>query len=229
MHKVLIVEDDVNLGTPLAGVLEAQNFKVVYLTSGETAIEVLREFKPDIVLLDVVLNGSVDGFDIGKAIRMESRVPIIFTTSRDGNDDFKAGFGLENSDYVKKPYKLMEVLLRVNSMLTRQEHVNIIDNAYQIGNLTFLPGEQSINYSFERIHLNYYESAVMTMLCQNIGKYVSKTAIINHVWNEKDPKLKEGSLNNVLSNIRKYIEIDNRIKIDSKIKLGVKLTINEDE
>ena len=229
MNKVLIIEDDVNLGTPLAGVLEAQNFKVLYLTSGEKAIESLREFKPDIVLLDVVLNGNVDGFDIGAAIRQESRVPIIFTTSRDGNDDFKAGFGLENTDYVKKPYKLMEVLLRVNSMLSRNEHINIIDNAYQIGNLTFLPGEQSINYSFERIHLNNYESAVMTMLCQNMGKYISKPAIIQHVWNEKDPKLKEGSLNNILSNIRKYIERDKRIKIDSRIKLGVKLTITDEE
>lgn len=223
MKRILIVEDDLNLGTPLAGALEMMEYKVLYLTNDKQALEKFHEFKPDIVILDVMLNGELDGFEIAKLIRLESNTPILFTTSRDGNDDFKKGFSIVNSDYVRKPYKLMEVTMRLNNLLSLNEKATKKVEPISIGHFCFLPEEQSLVYGYKKIHLNNYESAVLALLCQNKNNYMTRAKIIETVWNEKDSKLKEASLNNILTKLRKYLCDDPKISIDSKIGLGVQI------
>lgn len=223
MKRILIVEDDVNLGTPLASILEMQNYTVHYLASGEKVMEELQVFQPDIVLLDVMLNGEQDGFEIGKQIRAAGNLPIIFTTSRDSNEDFKTGFGIENTDYVRKPYKLMEVMLRIDNLLLKQQTITAKPAAFQIGHFSFMPAQQSLEFEYGDIHLNNYETAVLTLLCENTGAFVSRQQVIETVWNEKETKLKEGSLNNILSNLRKYLQKDNNIQLESKTGPGIRL------
>ena len=225
MKRILIVEDDVNLGTPLASALEMHDFKVLYLTNGDKIIEKLLQFEPDIVILDVMLNGTLDGFEIAKLIREENNSPILFTTSRDGNEDLKTGFSIENSDYVRKPYRLMEVILRIENLLSKHENETKNKDLFQIGNFSFFPGEQSLKYELEKIHLNNYESAVLALLCKNMNDFVSRKKIIETVWSVKDSSLKEGSLNNILTKLRKYLQTDARVLMESKIKLGVRLTL----
>jgi len=229
MKKILIVEDDVNLGLPLTGALEMHNYKVSYLINGENAMEEFRNFNPDLVILDVILNGESDGFDIAKLIRRESDVPILFTTSRDGNEDFEMGFSIENTDYVRKPYRLMEVTLRIENLLYKQENGTQKKDLYQIGNIRFFPGEQLLLYESEKIHLNNYESAVLALLCKNRNVFVSRQKIIEDVWKVKESGLKERSLNNMLTNLRKYLSRDSRILMESIIKLGIRLTVKETE
>jgi DNA-binding response OmpR family regulator len=228
MYKILIVEDDVNLGIPLMGALEMQGYKVLYLTNGDQIIEEFLKFEPDIVILDIILNGLLDGFEIAKLIRKMKNTPIIFTTSRNGNEDFKVGLSIENTDYVRKPYSLMEILMRISNLLSRQiSSVKYNNNRFQIGHFYFSPEEQSLKYEYEEIHLNNHESAVLGLLCNNTGTYISRGKIIEQVWHEQDAKLKEGSLNNILTNIRRYLNRDNRIVLERKIGLGVKLILNE--
>jgi two-component system response regulator MtrA len=222
MKRILIVEDDVNLGTPLAGALQMQDFEVEYLTNDEQVMEKFHDFKPDIVILDVMLNGILDGFEIGKLIRRESNTPILFTTSRDGNEDFKTGLSIENSDYVRKPYKLMEVTMRLNNLLSLNEKTH---EPIHIGNFSFLPEEQSLKFEYEKIHLNNYETAVLALLCKNTNNFVGRDKIIETVWNEKDPNLKEASLNNILTKLRKNLSQDANVTLETKIKLGVRLTV----
>ena len=225
MTKILVVEDDVNLGLPLTGVLEMQDYKVSYLTRGEGVMEEFRRFKPDIVILDVILNGVLDGFEIAKLIRAEKNTPILFTTSREENEDFKTGFGIENTDYVRKPYRVMEVMVRLKSLLSKQEKDGKNSTAFRIGNFNFSPEEQSLQYECEKIHLNKHESAVLALLCKNRNMFVSKTKIIEQVWQQQDSKMKEGSLNNILTILRKYLKRDSRVVLETKINLGVKLML----
>jgi DNA-binding response OmpR family regulator len=226
MSKILIVEDDLNLGTSLASMLEMQEHRVLYLSDGETAVAESESFQPDIVLLDIMLNNDMDGFDIAREIRTKSNTPIIFITSREGNEDFRTGFGIDNTDYIRKPFKMMEVIVRINSMLDRQHKTIVYDNAYHIGNLAFFPGEQSLSISREKIRLTNYETAVLALLCKNIGHFVSRKDIITHVWKENDHKQKEGSLNNIVSNLRKYIEKDaDQVELETRFKLGVRIVL----
>ena len=223
MKKILIVEDDVNLGTPLAGALEMQNYQVEYLTNDEQVMERFQKFQPDIVILDIMLNGILDGFEIAKLIRNKNNTPILFTTSRDGNEDFKTGLSIENTDYVRKPYKLMEVMMRLDNLLSLNVKTH---EPIHIGHFSFLPDEQSLKFEFEKIHLNYYESEVLALLCRNKNNFVSRNKIIEIVWNEKDANLKEQSLNNTLSKLRKYLSPDANVTLESKLKLGVRLTVD---
>ena len=232
MKKILIIEDDVNLGLPLTGALEMQEYKVSYLSNGDKALFEFRNFKPDLVILDVALNGKLDGFDIAKRIRIESIVPILFTTSCDGNEDLKTGFSIANTDYVRKPYRLMEVMLRIENLLSRQEEVltkqEVVSkqkDVFQIGNYSFTPCEQLLQYECEKIHLNNYESAVLSMLFKNKNLYLSRKTIIEEVWRVDDSNLKDGSLNNTVSNLRKHLSKDDSISIDSRIRLGIQLEI----
>jgi DNA-binding response OmpR family regulator len=225
MTKILLIEDDINLGTTLMGALEMMNYKVRHIFNGDTIIKELADFQPELVLLDVNLNTKLDGFDIGKLIREKYQTPIIFTTSRDESEDLKTGFSIANTDYVRKPYRVMEIEMRIKNLLSKQTSNNSEkENTFQFGDFSFYPDEHSIKYEGNKFHLNNYETAVLELLCQHKDTFMSKQKIIELVWNCDQPKLKTGALDNVLSNLRKYLKPSTTIELECRVGLGVKLT-----
>ena len=225
MKKILILEDDLNLGTTLADALEMQGFNVLYLSTVEGVMSKFNDFQPDMAILDVMLNGSEDGFEIAKIIREGNNTPILFTTSLDGQEDFKKGFSINNSDYVRKPYRLMEIILRMKKLLSIPK---IIDSQekFQFGNYSFFPVEQLLKFDSDRINLDKRESTLLNLLCKNTNTFISRNIIIESIWNEKESKTKEASLNNVITNLRKHLQQDNRVILESRIGLGVRLLIH---
>lgn len=224
MKKILVVEDDLNLGTALVGFLEMQKYEVLYVSNGDEAISEFQRFAPDLVTLDVMLNCSIDGFGIAKQIRKFSNTPIIFTTSRDGNEDYETGFGIENSDYVRKPYRLVELMLRINKMVEAEMITSLIaDNQFRIGRFKFFPDEQSLKFDKGDIHLNHLDSVVLALLCRNKGNYMTREEIIKIVWQVNEPALKEAALYNSISRLKKYLYNDDQVKIENKIRLGIRL------
>ena len=229
MKKILVVEDDVNLGTALVGFLEMQKYEVRYVSDGDEAVAEFQEFAPDLVTLDVMLNASVDGFEIAKRIRRFSNTPIIFTTSRDGNEDYETGFGIENSDYVRKPYRLVELMLRINKMVEAEMSASlVVDNQFRIGRFKFFPDEQSLKFDKGDIHLNHLDTVVLSLLCRNMGNFMSREEIIKIVWQVNEPALKEAALYNSISRLKKYLYNDDQVKIENKIRLGIRLVDKED-
>lgn len=225
MEKILIVEDDVNLGTTLSGALELQGYEVLYLTCVDNAMDEIQSFQPDLIVLDVMLNGRMDGFELGRLIRSSQNTPVLFTTSRDGTQDLQEGFSISNTDYIRKPYKFVEVKLRMDNLLALTKKEKIINEFFQIGSFCFKPKEQLLGYECENIHLNNHESEVLKLLCGNTDKFIPREIIISSVWNEADVKLKEGSLNNTLTRLRSYLKADKNISVQSRIGLGVKLVL----
>jgi two-component system response regulator VicR len=223
MLKVLMIEDDLNLGTTLRGALEERSYSVRYLTGGATVLKELAQFQPDIVLLDVNLNEEMDGFQISRKIREVSDVPLLFTTSRDENTDFDQAFSIPNTDYVRKPYRLAEVLKRIEKLVVKDTPVL----QYEIGEITFYPEQHKLVAEGEDVFLNNYASEVLVLLCRNKGNFISREVLIETVWKIKDTKLKEGSLNNNITFLRKYLEKDPTVMLESKIKLGLRLRIEE--
>lgn len=222
MQKILFVEDDVNLGLPVAGALEDKGYGVKYLTSGSALKEEMAVFEPDLLLLDVNLNEQFDGFDLARQIRFYSNIPVIFTTSRTENDDFEQGFAISNMDYVRKPYRLAELLKRVERMWQSSEPVAV----FRLGIFTFNSGEYSLQTEGNKQQLNHYEAEVLHELCNCRGQFIDRATLIQKIWKVSDPKLKDGSLNNVLSQLRKYMAADSSIQIESRAKLGVMLMLN---
>jgi len=224
MYKILIVEDDINLVTVVAGALEMNGFKVKYLTSGKKLHETISDFHPDVIMLDVMLGEEPDGFELARQIRENSCMPLIFATSRDDNEDIEKGFSLTETDYIRKPYKVSEVLARVNNVLKRVKTVPN-DAPVHLGNFWFYPQERSLKYECDHIRLNNMENEVLQLLYRHLGQFVSRDEIVKHVWGNEDLKLKEGSLNNTLSRLRKYLDKDTRVAIVTRSTLGVKLVI----
>jgi len=225
MKKVLIVEDDINLGTTMTGSLEIRKMDVCYSDGKGNVFEIFEQFQPDIVLLDVLMGGKKAGFEIAGKIRTKYHTPIIFITSLDAPEDLKKAFSFENIDYINKPFNMMEVLLRINKLLSHRSRFNVVENYYQLGDFAFYPEEHVLKKDDKRVHLNNLETAVLTVLCKNINIQVSRSEIITIVWGVDDCKIKEGSLNNIISSLRKRFSDEPRVKIESVMKVGVKLTM----
>ena len=230
MKKILVVEDDLNLGTALVGFLETQKHEVNYVNNGDEAVSEFQRFQPDLVTLDVVLNCSVDGFEIAKQIRKISDVPIIFTTSRDGNEDYETGFGITNSDYVRKPYRLVELLLRINKMIEVEMLSSAAaDNHFRIGRFQFFPEEQSLKFNKGDIHLSPLDTTVLALLCRNKGKFIPREDVIRLAWQVEDTESKETALYNSISRLKKYLYNDEHVRIENKIRLGIRIRDLDDK
>jgi DNA-binding response OmpR family regulator len=227
MIKILVIEDDVNLGTTLAGALETLDYEVCYVSNADEALDTFQQFNPDALITDVMLNASIDGFDLAKKVREISGIPVLFTTSKDGTDDLRTGLSLGNSDYIRKPYRFVEVSLRLENLLSTSGKNSDKEQSHTIGLFDFVPKAHSLNYEDETIELTNYETAVLDLLFRNKGCYIRRDELVERVWGEKDPKTKEASLNNILSRLRKYLAKDERIILESKINSGVRISIND--
>jgi len=228
MKKVLIVEDDVNLGSTLAGILEIKKLNVHYSNGYDDVLFVFNQFNPDIILMDVLLPGDQNGFKIAEKIRKnKNQVPIIFITSLEGAVAMKKAFSFTNADYINKPFRVQEVLLRMDKLLSKQYRFNLTENFYRIGDTLFFPEEQLLRRANNKIHLNKYQTMVLVVLCNNQDNYLSRNDIIQDVWGVDNCKIKENSLNNVLSALRKYFADDSKVEISSVMKLGVKLYVED--
>lgn len=228
MKKVLIVEDDVNLGSTLAGILEIKKLNVHYSNGYDDVLFVFNQFNPDIILMDVLLPGDQNGFKIAEKIRKnKNQVPIIFITSLEGAVAMKKAFSFTNADYINKPFRVQEVLLRMDKLLSKQYRFNLTENFYRIGDTLFFPEEQLLRRANNKIHLNKYQTMVLVVLCNNQDNYLSRNDIIQDVWGVDNCKIKENSLNNILSALRKYFADDSKVEISSVMKLGVKLYVED--
>lgn len=222
--KILFVEDDANLAFMLADGLESEGFTVAHYSDGITALNAINEFKPDIILLDVNLNGSMNGFETAKKIRLNHQTPVIFTTSRTQIEDIQEGFSIGNVDYLKKPFGIRELVLRINELLSRNSQQTPVVQNYKIGLYTFNPSEQNLRINDDRIHLQKNECAVLVLLAANTDKVVSKVQILETVWDEPDYKQKEASLHNIMSSLRTLLGKDHDVFIETIPKVGWKLT-----
>jgi two-component system, OmpR family, response regulator TrcR len=227
MKKILLFEDDLNLAFMLTDGLEREAFEIEHHAEGKTGLITFTNSKPDIVLLDVNLKGSMNGFEVGNLIRLQSNVPIIFITSRTMIEDLQQGFSIGNVDYLKKPFGIRELVLRINELLTRNQTALVTpetsEDKYKIGSYLFNSAENCFRLGDEKIHLQNNESAVMKLLCGNIGKVVSKKEILESVWNDGDLKQKEASMHNILSSLRIKLSKDESIIIETIPKIGWKL------
>ncbi|GAB1416919.1 response regulator transcription factor [Paludibacter sp.] len=226
MKKVLIVEDDRNLGTTLMGILEVSDLNVHYSEGTENVTETIIQHKPDIILMDVLLPNQNNGFKIVEQIRRKKiQTPVLFITSLEGSSAIKRAFSFKNTDYVNKPFKVREVILRVQNMLTKQYSYNLTENNYKLGSSLFYPGERMLVRGTERLRLSIYQTKVLSLLIRNKDSFVKRAEIIHEVWDVNDCSAKKNSLNNVICSLRKFFADDPSVTIISVIKLGVRLTI----
>lgn len=231
MKKVLLVEDDDNLSFMITDGLEEEGFEVLSFQEGPGALDAFSEFMPDIVLLDVNLKGNLNGFVTAKRIRNKSKsLPVLFITSRNQLEDMKQGFSIGNMDYLKKPFGMGELLLRVNELLLKnQSESNTPEDIdeIRIGKYCFLPSGLCLRFEEEEIPLRKTECGVLKILCQHKDQVLTKNEILEQVWGVEDVKSKEASLDNVLHSLRCKLNKDATIEIITIPRTGYQLKIKK--
>lgn len=180
MPKILVVEDDANLGSEVVGTLERAGHVVRWCTDGATARrEDIESY--DLVILDLMLP-NVHGFDLLKRWRESSEVPVIILTAKTDTHDKVRGFSLGGDDYVTKPFWPEELIARVDARLRRPA---IISSSREIGPLTLFEDEREVRVNGELIDLTRVEFDILALLISRLDKSVSRAQIVERVLDEE--------------------------------------------
>lgn len=219
--KILLVDDDVNNSLLLKRFIEAEGYEVVYASDGMVGLELYREVKPDLILLDVNMP-RLDGFGLAQIIRRtDKRVVIFFLTDRTDKVDRLHGFSLKGNDYIPKPFYPEELIARI------QERFGSVtvdqDVEYQLGSTVFRPNISALTYNGETHSLSVRQTEILQMLAENPGALVERDRILEKIWGDASYS-NSLALNVQITYIRRLLN-DPAITITSIKKKGYILSI----
>jgi DNA-binding response OmpR family regulator len=179
--RILIAEDDPKQSRLLKVYLEREGHSVLTVADGRAALELARARLPDLLILDIMLPG-IDGLDVCRIIRAESRVPIMLVTARTTEDDLLLGLDLGADDYITKPYSPRELLARVRVLLRRVHGVTPGARTITVGDLTIDPARFEVRRGDRQIVLTSKEFAILEALAGQPGRVFTRAEIITRAF-----------------------------------------------
>ena len=222
--KILLVEDDPDLGMVLKQYLEFSDFEVDWIPNPETIIsneKIVQDYQ--LAILDVMLP-FMDGFELSKEIRKTSDIPFLFLTAKGQSIDKILGLKLGADDYITKPCEPEELILRIKNILKRQH--NSVNETIKIGNYIFSPSMFKLSFGNENFQLTEKESELLLLLSRNNQKIINRKEILENLWGENDYFLGR-SLDVFMTRLRKYLQKDDRIRFESVRGVGFKVQFPE--
>jgi len=227
-QKILLAEDDPNLGELLKDYLELKGkYDVSLCQNGEEAIEQYRKDKYDLCILDVMMPKK-DGFAVGKEIRkINETVPIIFATAKSMMEDKTRAFELGGDDYITKPFRVEELLLRITALLKRSSKDKEEEPAdkFEIGNYYFDYTSQLITYKGQQQKLSTKEAELLRLLCLKKNDVLTREEALVKIWHD-DNYFTGRSMDVFLSKLRKYLKEDSNVEIVNVHGKGYKLLVS---
>ena len=182
MKIILIVEDEPAIVEALAYNLEKNLYQTYVAYDGGTALEMARDLKPDLILLDIMLPG-MDGIEVCKILRQESNVPIIMLTAKDEEIDRVLGLEIGADDYVVKPFSMRELMARVKSVLRRVEGIDPLTvKKIEINGLTIDPGKHLVVYLDKEVPLSTLEFDLLHCLARHPDQVLHRDQLLDLVW-----------------------------------------------
>ena len=182
--KVLVVEDEPKLMRLVRSLLETEGYSVLSAATGEAALEAVELANPDLMLLDLLLPGEIDGYEVCKRIRLSSQLPIIMLTARAQESEKIHGFDLGADDYITKPFSSRELLARVRAVLRRGSQQGEINPAEVVrsGDLAIDLGRRRVALGSREIELTPTEYSLLAELARNAGKVMLHEELLGTVW-----------------------------------------------
>ena len=199
--NILIIEDDLKIRRELDTLLVSNGYQVLAITDFENILDELRNYKYDLILLDINLPG-VDGFEIASIVRKESNVPIIFVTSRSSDEDELKSIITGGNDFITKPYNKLILLEKIKRALNKRDNKEILE----VNEVILDPYKSVISYNNEKIELTRNEFRIIYYFFINKDKVLSKEELIEHLWNDKY-YLDESILLVNINRLRKKLEV----------------------
>lgn len=232
MKKILLVEDDPNLGLLLQDYLQLKGkFEVVLCVDGDEGLKAFNKQSFDLCILDVMMPKK-DGFTLGKDIRkINEQVPIIFATAKALMEDKASAYDLGGDDYITKPFKIEELLLRINALLKRvsankePEEKEVKQTQFNIGEYVFDFTTQLIWHQGKQQKLSTKEAELLQLLCLKKNEVLTREEALLSLWHD-DNYFNGRSMDVFLSKLRKYLREDPKVEILNVHGKGYKLLVN---
>ena len=212
--KILYVEDELFLGKIVRESLESRGYDVVMESDGARVMDVFNKSKPDICVLDVMLPNK-DGFTIADEIReLDAVVPIIFLTAKTQTEDVVKGFGIGGNDYIRKPFSMEELIVRIQNLLRNKPEGDAkpAGDTVAIGSYQFQLNRQVLSNKTEERKLSYRESELLKLLYNNKDRIIDRKDILNHLWGS-DSFFNSRNLDVYITKLRSYLKEDPRLEI----------------
>ncbi len=223
MARILLAEDDENLGFMVCDNLESLDHTVTWAKNGEEALAFYSQKTPEICLVDVMMP-KMDGFVLAEKIRaIDEFVPIIFLTAKSLEEDKLRGFEIGGDDYITKPFSIKELAYRIQVFLRRtsdnsnneSQTISFGNSSYDVINICYIIGE-------EKHPLTQMEGQLLRMLLNNKGVLVKREDILEEIWGEND-YFKGRSLDVFITRLRKYLKSDPTVEIKNHHGVGFSL------
>jgi DNA-binding response OmpR family regulator len=219
---ILLAEDEPALGQIIKESLETRDFDVLLCTNGEEALKTYNLEQPELLVLDVMMPKK-DGFTLAKDIRsIDNDIPIIFLTAKSQTQDVIEGFSIGGNDYLKKPFSMEELIVRIHNLLNssaREKEKEL----YNIGDFVFDFPKQTLTYNTdEPIQLTHRETDLLFHLIKNKNQVLDRSVILNKLWGNDD-FFNGRSMDVFITKLRKKLKKDQSIKILNVRGFGYKL------
>lgn len=215
--KILYVEDEAFLAKIVKETLESKQFQVHHESDGSRVLDICRIYQPHLVILDVMLPVA-DGFTIGKALRKDHpTLPILYLTAKNQTTDVVQGFRSGGNDYLRKPFSLEELMVRLENLLQlsthrRTEIANKHTELIQLGRYRFLPLRHELISDSQQYRLSYKEVALLQYLWDHRHDRIDRRALLVQVWGD-DSLANSRSLDVYVTKLRRYFKTEEGVQI----------------
>lgn len=219
--KILLAEDEPSLGQIIKESLETRNFEVLLCADGEQAYRTYKIEKPVLLVLDVMMPKK-DGFTLAEEIRKQDpAIPIIFLTAKSQTEDVVKGFTIGGNDYLKKPFSMEELIVRINALLNRNKNENL-NEPIQLGNYLFNLKKQTLQINSEIETLTHREAHLLYHLIKNQNEVLERSFILKKLWGDDD-FFNARSMDVFITKLRKKLNKDDTLQIVNVRGYGYKL------
>jgi DNA-binding response OmpR family regulator len=212
--KVLYVEDEPFLGRIVRESLESRNFDVIMLEDGKRVSETFEKTNPDICVLDVMLPFK-DGYSLAQELRLRNQnIPIIFVTAKTQTEDVVKGFDSGGNDYIRKPFSMEELIVRINNLLSisNRQRLSSVPEVLMLGKSEFNPLRYELKVNNQIRKLSHREANLIALLAENRNGTTNRKDILMKLWGD-DSFFNSRNLDVYITKLRDYLKEDKSIEI----------------
>lgn len=227
MIKILYLEDENFLGRIVKESLASRDYHIKHISDGAHVISAFKTFAPDLCILDVMVP-NIDGFTLGQKIKsIQPNMPIIYLTAKSQTQDIVQGFSSGGNDYIKKPFSMEELIVRIENLLQLANNISskTIITQRQLGEYLFKYDKFELHHYSEIVKLSHRENELIQLLSNNINIQIDRRHILNTLWGD-DSLYNSRNLDVYIRKLRILFKKDKNIKITTLRGVGYFFSIN---
>jgi len=216
--SILYIEDEQHLGLIVKETLEKQGYNVVWETDGAKVMDHFNSFNPQICVLDIMLP-NVDGYELCEQIkRLRPELPVVFLTAKTETADLVKGFEAGGTDYIRKPFSIEELMVRIQNQLSlkagQDHHNDALNEEIKLGNYTYFPNRYELSGPGGLISLSQRDSEILTFLSHALNQVIERKQLLISVWGD-DSFFNSRNLDVYIRKLREYFKHDPNLRIQT--------------